>query len=55
LKQAGSSIVIADANVFIDDELITTVKQARTGIFKGIAYKGYPNKTPNYLGGMTKT
>ncbi|MDO9264304.1 MAG: bifunctional 3-hydroxydecanoyl-ACP dehydratase/trans-2-decenoyl-ACP isomerase [Desulfosalsimonadaceae bacterium] len=55
LKQAGSSVVIADAQVFVDDESITTVKQARTGIFKGITYKGYPLKTPNYLGGTAKT
>ncbi|RJP96090.1 MAG: bifunctional 3-hydroxydecanoyl-ACP dehydratase/trans-2-decenoyl-ACP isomerase [Desulfobacteraceae bacterium] len=55
LKQAGSSIVIADAQVFIDNELISTVKGARTGIFKGITYKGYPNKTPNYLGGAARS
>jgi len=55
LKRAGSSIVIADAVVFIDDEPITTVKGARTGIFKGITYKGYPLKTLNYMGGTAKT
>jgi 3-hydroxyacyl-[acyl-carrier protein] dehydratase/trans-2-decenoyl-[acyl-carrier protein] isomerase len=54
LKQAGSSIVIADANVFIDGENITTVKKARTGIFKGITYKDYPNHSVNCLGGMSK-
>ena len=55
LKQAGSSVVIADAQVFIDNEPITTVKQARTGIFKGISYKDYPNRTRNYLGGTART
>ena len=54
LKQAGSSIVIADANVFIDDENITTVKRARTGIFKGITYKDYPNYSSNCLGGISQ-
>lgn len=53
MKQAGSGIVIADGNVFVDDEHITTVKRARTGIFKGITYKGYPNKSKNYLGGAS--
>jgi len=53
LKQAGSSIVIADANVFIDGENITTVKKARTGIFKGITYKDYPNHSLNSLGGIS--
>ncbi len=37
-------------NVFVDDEHITTVKRARTGIFKGIAYKDYPNRSKNSLG-----
>lgn len=54
LKQVGSSIVIADANVFIDGENITTVKKARTGIFKGITYKDYPNHSFNSLGGISK-
>jgi 3-hydroxyacyl-[acyl-carrier protein] dehydratase / trans-2-decenoyl-[acyl-carrier protein] isomerase len=54
LKQAGSSIVIADADVFIDGEHITTVKKARTGIFKNIAYKDYPNHSLNSMGGMSK-
>lgn len=54
LKQAGASIVIADGNVFIDGENITTVKKARTGIFKGITYKGYPNRNRNFLGGISQ-
>jgi len=53
LKQAGTSIVIANGNVFIDDEHITTVKKARTGIFKGITYKDYPRHSPNSLGGIS--
>lgn len=55
LKQAGSSIVIGDGNVFIDDAHITTVKQARAGIFKGITYKDYPHRTQNYLGGASQS
>ena len=54
LKQAGSSIVIADAEVFIDGECITTIKKARTGIFKGITYKDYPRQSPNCLGGISQ-
>ena len=53
LKQAGTSIAIADAKVFIDEELITTVKKARAGIFKGITYKDYPRRSANSLGGMS--
>lgn len=55
LKQAGSSVVIADAQVFIDDEPITTVKGARTGIFKNITYKEYPYRTANCLGGAARS
>jgi 3-hydroxyacyl-[acyl-carrier protein] dehydratase/trans-2-decenoyl-[acyl-carrier protein] isomerase len=54
LKQAGSSIVIADAEVFIDGENITSIKKARTGIFKGITYKDYPNHSQNSVGGITQ-
>ena len=53
LKKAGSGIVLADGKVFVDDEHITTVKRARTGIFKGITYKDYPNRSKNHLGGAS--
>jgi 3-hydroxyacyl-[acyl-carrier protein] dehydratase/trans-2-decenoyl-[acyl-carrier protein] isomerase len=52
LKQAGAAIVMANADVLIDGELITTVRNARTGIFKGITYKNYPLTGPNCLGGI---
>jgi 3-hydroxyacyl-[acyl-carrier protein] dehydratase/trans-2-decenoyl-[acyl-carrier protein] isomerase len=52
LKKTGSSIVIADGTVLVDGEVIATVIKARTGIFKGIAYKNYPNLSPNAVGGI---
>jgi len=54
LKEAGTSIGIADAAVFIDGELITTMKRARTGIFKGITYPDYPNRSRHSLGGTSQ-
>jgi len=42
LKESGASIVIGDGRIYIDDELIATVNQARTGVFKDIAYTDYP-------------
>ena len=54
LKKSGTSIVIADASVFVDNEHITTIKKARTGIFKGITYTDYPHRSPNSLGGTTE-
>ena len=54
LKDSGASIVIGDGMVFVDDELIMTVKKARTGIFKGIVYPDYPKMSPNSRGGIIK-
>ena len=54
LKDSGSSIVIGDGTVFVDDELIMTIKNARTGIFKGIVYPDYPNPSSNARGGIIK-
>lgn len=52
LKQAGSTIIIADAEVFVDGDCITTMKSARTGIFKNITYAVYPLPGPNCRGGL---
>ena len=47
-------MVIADGTILVDGEVIATVGKARTGIFKGIAYKNYPNLSPNAVGGIRK-
>ena len=52
LKESGASVVIGDGRIYVDDELIATVGQARTGVFKVIAYKDYPLRSPNSIGGM---
>jgi len=52
LKESGASIIIGDGNIFVDGELIATVKQARTGVFKGISYTDYPRVSRNSLGGI---
>jgi 3-hydroxyacyl-[acyl-carrier protein] dehydratase/trans-2-decenoyl-[acyl-carrier protein] isomerase len=52
LKESGASVVIGDGRIYVDDELIATVGQARTGVFKDIAYKDYPLRSPNSIGGM---
>ena len=52
LKGSGAAIVAGDGKVFVDDELIASVQQARTGIFKGIGYKDYPNRSKNSIGGI---
>jgi 3-hydroxyacyl-[acyl-carrier protein] dehydratase / trans-2-decenoyl-[acyl-carrier protein] isomerase len=52
LKDSGASVVSGDGKIFVDNELIAVVGQARTGVFKGIAYKDYPNRSPNSVGGI---
>lgn len=52
LKESGSSLAIADGRVIVDDELIMTISNARTGVFKGIVYPDYPKQSPNSTGGI---
>lgn len=52
LKESGASIVIGDGHIYVDDELIATVEQARTGVFKNIAYRDYPLRSANSIGGI---
>ena len=54
LKESGASVVIGDGLVFVDDELIAEVKDARTGVFKGISYPDYPRRTRNSVGGIMR-
>jgi len=54
LKESGASIVIGDGEVFVDDESIAQISQARTGIFKGITYPDYPKRSRNSVGGTIK-
>lgn len=52
LRESGASIVIGDGRIYIDGELIATVGQARTGVFKDIAYKDYPLRSKYSVGGI---
>jgi 3-hydroxyacyl-[acyl-carrier protein] dehydratase/trans-2-decenoyl-[acyl-carrier protein] isomerase len=52
LKESGASIVIGDGRIYIDNELIATVGQARTGVFKNIAYQDYPLRSKHSIGGI---
>ena len=52
LKESGASIAIGDGRVFVDDDLVMTVREARTGIFKDIAYRDYPMRTKYSIGGI---
>lgn len=52
LRESGSALVIGDGRIFVDDELIAEVQDARTGIFKGIVYRDYPKRSPKSVGGI---
>jgi 3-hydroxyacyl-[acyl-carrier protein] dehydratase/trans-2-decenoyl-[acyl-carrier protein] isomerase len=48
LPESGSAIAIGDATLLVDGEPIYTIARAKTGLFRDIAYRGYPN--PSALG-----
>ena len=52
LKESGAGIVIGDGRIYVDNELIATVGQARSGVFKDIAYKDYPLRSKHSVGGI---
>jgi 3-hydroxyacyl-[acyl-carrier protein] dehydratase / trans-2-decenoyl-[acyl-carrier protein] isomerase len=52
LKESGASVVIGDGRIYVDDELIATVAQARTGVFRHITYRDYPLRSRNSKGGI---
>ena len=52
LKESGSAVAIGSAKVLVDGELIYTVKDAKVGMFLGIAYPDYPERSVNSVGGI---
>lgn len=55
LKDSGAGIVIGDGRIYVDGELIAEMKQARTGVFRGIAYPDYPRRSRNSVGGVMRS
>lgn len=51
LKSTGASIAIGDAAVLVDGEPIYSIRNAKSGLFRGIAYRDYPHPGPNAKGG----
>jgi 3-hydroxyacyl-[acyl-carrier protein] dehydratase/trans-2-decenoyl-[acyl-carrier protein] isomerase len=51
LKDTGSAIAIANGKVFVDDEQIYDIKDAKVGIFTDIAYRDYPNPDSSFAKG----
>jgi 3-hydroxyacyl-[acyl-carrier protein] dehydratase/trans-2-decenoyl-[acyl-carrier protein] isomerase len=52
LEASGAAIAIGSARLLVDGEAIYTIRGAKTGMFLGIAYTDYPNRSPRSLGGI---
>ena len=50
LEASGSAVAIGTAKVLVDGEHIYTVKDAKVGLFLGIGYPDYPNRSANAVG-----
>jgi 3-hydroxyacyl-[acyl-carrier protein] dehydratase/trans-2-decenoyl-[acyl-carrier protein] isomerase len=51
LKGSGSVLCIGTGRVIVDNEPIYEIKDAKVGIFEGIRYTDYPNRSANSVGG----
>lgn len=51
MPKQGAAMTIGNALVFVDDELIYEIKDAKVGVFKEILYKNYPLADKNAMGG----
>jgi len=51
LPASGSTIAIGDASVLVDDAEIYTIKRAKVGLFRDIAYPDYPLPSSRSRGG----
>jgi 3-hydroxyacyl-[acyl-carrier protein] dehydratase / trans-2-decenoyl-[acyl-carrier protein] isomerase len=53
LDASGSTFCVANGKVSVDGQEIYTIEDAKVGIFKGIAYRDYPNPlSPMARGGI---
>lgn len=54
LRSSGTAMAIGTGRVFVDDEHIYTITDAKVGLFEGIRYADYPERSANSTGGMLK-
>ncbi len=54
LKESGAAVAIGTGRVLVDGEQIYTINDAKVGLFLGIGYPDYPNRSKNAVGGMMK-
>jgi 3-hydroxyacyl-[acyl-carrier protein] dehydratase/trans-2-decenoyl-[acyl-carrier protein] isomerase len=51
MPEQGAAIAIGSAEIFVDDELVYLIKDAKVGVFVGIQYSDYPHRSEHFLGG----
>ena len=52
LPEQGFSMAIGTGKVFVDDEHIYTIHDAKVGTFRDIAYSDYPHSSERSVGGI---
>ena len=52
LRESGSAVAIGTARVLVDGEHIYTIRDAKVGMFLGIAYGDYPAPSERSRGGV---
>ncbi len=56
MPSKGVSLIVGNGKVFVDDEHIYSVKDAKVGTFHNIAYDTYPDpESPHARGGVLET
>ena len=54
LAETGAAVAIGTGTVFVDEEPIYVIKDAKVGMFRDIRYPDYPNRSANSVGGIMK-
>ncbi|MEX2571685.1 MAG: bifunctional 3-hydroxydecanoyl-ACP dehydratase/trans-2-decenoyl-ACP isomerase [Gemmatimonadota bacterium] len=54
LKSTGTAMAVGTGNVYVDDQHIYTITDAKVGLFEGIRYTNYPARSENASGGVLK-
>ncbi len=52
MPEQGAALCIGNGRLYVDDEHIYTVRDAKVGCFTGIAYTDYPNRSERSVGGI---
>ncbi len=52
IKESGAMIAVGHGKVFVDNEQVYLMKNAKAGIFKDISYRDYPILSDHAIGGL---